>query len=361
MLVLCPYPQGVAAGQRLKYEQYFDDWRAAGWEIEVSSYMDRPMWDVVWQKGHLLDKAVGVLRGHARRLHDMLCVHRFDLVYVFMWVTPFGTTLMERFVRAQAKALIYDVEDNFLSLQKPQVPRLRGLARSIFNRTRKMRFLVSRADDVIVASPYLVGSFEGIAAGSVHLIPPSIDTQRIVPTDELPPNDRLPVIGWTGTFSSRTYLDMIAPALQELARRIPYTLRIIGNFDYVLPGVELDVVRWSAESEAKDLQSLDIGVYPLADDDWSRGKAGLKIIQYQAAGLPCVASDVPLSREQLRDGETGYLVSSQEHWVERLEQLLRDPNLRRKMGRAGRKDAVVKYSQKVISQQYRKILLRLFQ
>ena len=118
MLVLCPYPQNVAAGQRLKYEQYFDDWRAAGWEIEVSSFMDRKMWDVVWEPGHLFAKMFGVLRGHFRRLGDLCRVHRYDLVYVFMWVTPFGTSLSERLVRAQAKVLIYDVEDNILSEQQ---------------------------------------------------------------------------------------------------------------------------------------------------------------------------------------------------------------------------------------------------
>ena len=76
MLVICPYPQGIAAGQRLKYEQYFSDWRARGWEIEVSSFMDRAMWDVVWEKGQVLAKVRGVLRGTARRIKDLLRLHR---------------------------------------------------------------------------------------------------------------------------------------------------------------------------------------------------------------------------------------------------------------------------------------------
>src|SRR5258706_12021200 len=102
MLVLCPYPEGVAAGQRLKYEQYFDDWRAAGWDIEVSNFMDRAMWDIVWDKGNLAKKALGMLRGHLRRMAVLPQLRRYDLVYVFMWVTPFGSSLFERLVRAQA-------------------------------------------------------------------------------------------------------------------------------------------------------------------------------------------------------------------------------------------------------------------
>jgi glycosyltransferase involved in cell wall biosynthesis len=144
--------------------------------------------------------------------------------------------------------------------------------------------------------------------------------------------------------------------LRELATRVPYRLRVIGNFDYAIAGVDCDVVAWSAAHEARDLQSLDIGIYRLRDDPWTRGKAGLKIIQYQAAGLACVASDVPLSAQQLRDGETGLLERDQAQWADRLEHLLRDPDLRRQMGVAGRCDAVARYSRAAIAPAYRAVI-----
>ena len=154
MLVLCPFPQGVAAGQRLKYEQYFDDWRAAGYDIDVSSFMDPALWAIVYKPGHYGGKIAGVLRGHLRRLRDLLRIGRYDLVYVFMWVTPFGTRLMERIVRAKAKALIFDVEDNVLAdLTLPKqynpnalIQRLKGPA--------KVRYLIGEADQVITSSPF---------------------------------------------------------------------------------------------------------------------------------------------------------------------------------------------------------------
>lgn len=357
MLVLCPYPQGVAAGQRLKYEQYFDDWRANGWDITVSSFMDRAMWDIVWEKGNLGKKVLGVLRGHMRRLRDMLRVWRYDAVYVHMWLTPFGTSAFERLTRAQAKALIYDVEDNILSGQAlPSAEDPNAIAR-LLKGPGKTRYLVAHADAIVVASPFLVEPYAAIArAGRVHCISPSVDFHRIVPAapDAVP--NPVPVVGWTGTFSSRVYLDLLANVFRRLAERVPYRLRVIGNFDYSLPGVDVDVVRWTAEREAEDLQSLDIGVYPLVDDAWSRGKAGLKIIQYQAAGLPCVASDVPLSRQQLREGETGFLVNNEDQWVDSLERLVRDPALRRRMGVAGRSDAVGQYSHEATSGKYLRVL-----
>jgi glycosyltransferase involved in cell wall biosynthesis len=354
MLILCPFPQGVAAGQRLKYEQYLDDWRAHGWDVTVSSFMDRALWDIVYTKGHLLAKTLGVLRGHARRLRDMLRIGRYDLVYVFMWVTPFGTTGFERLTRARAKALIYDVEDNFLASTKPDAADAPNPLARLIKRPGKAQYLTAASDAVIVASPYLVEACRAVNRHKqVRCIPPSLDVGRIHPAAPGTPRPDRVVIGWTGTFSSRAYLDLLGKVFLRLASRAPFTLRVIGNFDYALPGVDLDVLRWSAEREAEDLKSLDIGVYPLPDDEWTRGKAGLKIIQYQAAGLPCVASDVPLSRAQLRDGETGFLVANDDEWVDRLEQLIRDPGLRCRMGAAGRRDAVACYSHDAIAPAYR--------
>ncbi len=356
ILVLCPYPEGVAAGQRLKFEQYYDDWRAQGHTVTPASFMDMAMWRVLYEPGHLPAKAWGLLKGYARRLYQLRLITQYDTVFIHMWVMPLGGTLAELLVRRLAKRLIYDVEDNIVSARPPAVGRIRQLLGPLVDRTRKVRLLIARADEVIVASPFLVEPYRTIARGKVHLIPPSLDTERICPTPSGEGMNSPPVIGWTGTFSSRIYLDLLGDVFRRLRQRVEFRLRVIGNFDYDLPGVDVDVVRWSASREAADLQSLDIGVYPLLDDPWTRGKAGLKIIQYQAAGLPCVASDVPLSRDQLRDGETGFLASDDDQWLDRLERLLRDPQLRREMGEAARRDAVANYSTTAISGLYRAIL-----
>ena len=182
MLVLCPYPEGVAAGQRLKYEQYFDDWRRAGWDIDVSCFMDRAMWDVVWGKGNRIAKAAGVMRGHLRRLRDMLRVQRYDLVYVFMWVTPMGTSLLERWTRARAKALVYDVEDNILSEQQGGAADHMGPLVRMLKGPGKARFLIRKADHVITSSPFLNDfCFSLNEARGCTYISSSVDTDRFQP------------------------------------------------------------------------------------------------------------------------------------------------------------------------------------
>lgn len=361
ILVLCPYPQGVAAGQRLKYEQYLDDWRAAGFEVTVSSFMDWAMWDTAYRRGQLLAKALGTLRGHLRRLRDLARLRRYDIVYISMWVTPFGTTWLERLARHRARTVVYDIEDNLLT--DDGAPN--GLRQRIKNRG-KARFLLERADHVVTASPFLLDRFRALNRhGAASLIYPSVDTDAFRPRDRTSPDrtspdrtsqDRRPVIGWTGTFSSEPYLDLLRPVFQELARRVDYRLIVIGNFPYALPGVDLEVLTWSREEEVAQMQRLDIGVYPLPDDDWVLGKAGLKVIQYMAFGLPSVSSAIGTATRQVTDGVDGFLVETPAQWLEVLERLCRDPDLRRRVGEAGRREAVARYSRQATVARYLDIL-----
>lgn len=356
MLVICPYPQGVAGGQRLKYEQYFDDWRSLGWEIEISNYMDHAMWDVIWENGHVLAKVRGVLRGTARRIRDLFRIRRYDLVYATMWVTPFGTTVFERLVRMLAKRMVFDIEDNVLSQQPGgTADHIGPLIRRLKN-PGKARFLITNADHVITTTDH----FNRICLDlnknrACSVIPSSVDTDRFQPATPYS-NDKPVVIGWTGTFSSRVYLDLLRGVFQRLAQRVPFKLRVIGNFDYELPGVDLEVIRWNAVDEVSQLQALDIGVYPLPIDDWVLGKAGLKAIQYMAFALPCVATDVGNTPLIIRDGETGLLVRTDAEWEAALARLIAKPELRRRIGQAAREDIVAKYSTKAVASLYRSVL-----
>lgn len=355
MLVLCPYPVGVAAGQRLKFEQYYDDWRAAGWDITISPYMSSELWSVAHRHGHLLAKLVGTLGGLFRRIGDLARVARYDLVYCFMYVTPIGTSLFERLTRMLARRLIYDIEDNVLIGQalkgKFPNPVLRLLKGS-----GKAKYLVRRADHVITSSPFLNEKcLETNKKRSCTYVSSSVDTDRFVPVNRYN-NEMTLTIGWTGTFSSSVYLDLLRGVFQELAKRRRFRLRVIGNFDYSLESVDLDVIRWTAEREVEDLQAIDIGVYPLPLEEWVTGKSGLKAIQYMAFGIPCVATEVGTTPMLIRDGENGLLVRTEGDWLKALERLLDDPDLRRRLGQQARKDAVDRYSTRAVARDYRRVL-----
>lgn len=356
LLVLCPYPYGVAAGQRLKFEQYYDDWRSAGWDVDIAPFMDLALWRVLYERGYLAMKILGVVKGYVRRIRDLFWVRKYDLVYVHMYVTPLGTTLFERIVRALAKRLVYDVEDNVMANvdhvggNNPN-PLVRFLRAS-----SKYRFLIRRADHVVTSSPALNERCEAMNRHEAcTYISSSVDPERYEPAYRYT-NEDIVTIGWTGTFSSRAYLDLLRPVLQKLAGERSFRLRVIGNFDYELPGVDLEVVRWTAEREIEDLQAIDIGLYPLPVDEWVSGKSGLKAIQYMMMAIPCVATDVGTTPLIIGNGENGLLVRTEDEWVRALTRLLDDPDLRRRLGKAARRDAVEKYSTNAIAAHYRQVL-----
>ena len=356
MLVLCPFPVGVAAAQRLKFEQYYEDWRALGWEVDVAPYMDLALWRILFEPGHLAGKGWGALKGTLRRVRDLLRIARYDLVYCHMYVTPLGTSVFERVMRALARKLVIDVEDNVLTGQRLDKASNPNWFVKLVKGRSKTRYLIRTADHVVTSSPSLNDLCLGInAKRACTYISSSVDTDRFVPANDYS-NERPVTIGWTGTFSAVPFLDLLRPVFQELARRRTYKLRVIGNFDYDLPGVDLEVIRWTAEREVADLQGIDIGVYPLPIDDWVSGKSGLKAIQYMAFGLPCVASDVGTTPRIIRQGENGLLVASEESWLEALERLLDDPALRRRLGEQARRDAVEHYSTKAVAADYRGVL-----
>lgn len=352
ILVICPFPQGVAAAQRLKYEQYFDHWRENGYDITVSSFMDMPMWSIVYTHGNFNAKVLGTIRGYFRRFRDIFRVGRYDLVYVVMWATPLGTSFYERVLRALSKRLIYDVEDNVMMEKSNSFNPFIKLLKS----REKTDYLIRTADHVVTSSPFLNDYCLGINCNKAcTYITSSVNTDRFLPVNSYSNSSKV-TIGWTGTFSSKIYLDLLRNVFLELRKRCDFRLRVIGNFQYELPGIDLEVIQWTKEKEVEDLQGIDIGVYPLVQDDWVLGKSGLKAIQYMAFGLPTVATDVGTTPRIIRQHENGWLVKTDEEWVEALEVLIKNPGLRRKFGEAARMTVLENYSTHVIQATYLSIL-----
>jgi L-malate glycosyltransferase len=355
ILVICPFPYSLAAGQRLKYEQYFDHWRKNGYDITMSSFIDIKAWEIVYKPGNYAEKILGSLRGYIRRIGDIFRINRYDIIYVFMWVTPFGTSFFERLCRFLSEKLIYDVEDNVLMEKSNTVNPFVKL----FKSNEKTLHLIKTADHVISSSPFLNDHCLNINTNKAcTYISSSIDTSRFVPANSYT-NDHKIVIGWTGTFSSKVYLDLLRNVFIELNKRCQFSLRVIGNFEYELPGIDLEVIQWSKEKEVEDMQGIDIGVYPLFQNDWVLGKSGLKAIQYMAFGLPAVATNVGTTPMIINHLENGCLVKTEEDWIETLENLINNPELRQKLGKAARNTVLNKYSQDVVKLQYLTILNKL--
>jgi glycosyltransferase involved in cell wall biosynthesis len=154
----------------------------------------------------------------------------------------------------------------------------------------------------------------------------------------------VPTIGWSGSLTTMQQLRIIEPALKRLRRLQPFRLKVLGEPNFSMEGLEVESKAWSAAIECPELRSFDIGIMPLPDDAWSRGKCGLKALQYMALGIPTVASPVGVNREIITDGDNGFLASTESEWVDKLLRLIADPELRAQFSREGRKTVEQRFS-----------------
>lgn len=352
ILVICPFPEGVAASQRLKYEQYFDMWEKNNFSVTVSPFCDLKLWNILYKKKNYVNKVLGVAKGYRSRFRDLFQAPNYDLVYVHMWVTPLGTSFFERLLRLRARRLVYDLEDN-VHIGYPSGIETNPNRRFSFLRGQdKYQFLLKNADYVIVSSLSLEEHARAVnKSGSAQYVTSSLDMQRFSPLFPKKSLEQV-TIGWTGTFSSRAYLEYLLPVIQRIAYRENIKLLVIGNFEMTVSGFPYELLQWSIESEIQQLQRIDIGVYPLPLDSWVDGKSGLKAIQYMSLGIPTVASNVGMTPGIIRDGIDGFLVSDQEQWFDKLTLLIRSNDLREAMGTSARKRAVELYSKRVVGVKY---------
>ena len=340
ILVLCPHPENVAPGQRLKYEQYFTYLRDQGYDLTVSPFMSPAFHSIVYQKGRFLQKVAYTLAGYLRRCYDLLRLPWYDGAYVFLWFTPFGTPFFEMLMRLMARRYLYDIDDMvFLghkSKANPMIAFLKGRS--------KMIYLMKHARHVITCTPAL-DEFVRRHNTRTTDISSTINTQTYQPVNSYS-NDRPLVLGWSGSHSTSRYLHLLQGVLQKLGERHRFRVRVIGDPEFTMEGVETEALAWQESTEVRDLQEIDIGLYPLPDEPWVYGKSGLKALQYMALGIPTVAAAIGANFRVIEDGRSGFLVKNNEEWLERLEQLLENPDLRRSIGTRARERVQNFYSVK---------------
>ena len=354
LLVVCPHPENVAPGQRLKYEQYFDHWRANGYEVVVSPYMTRRFQAIVYRPGRILEKVFWVGWGYLRRVRDLLRLPFYDGAYIFLWVTPLGLPFFEGLFSFAARHFVYDIDDMVFLGHSSEANRFIRVLKG----RRKMPFLMQRADHVIVCTPHLEAFVQRYNRKTTD-ISSTIDTDRYVPVNPYS-NDRRLTLGWSGSHSTAKYLHLLDDVLKEIGQKIDFRLKVIGDPDFSMDGVEVDAQEWSEPTEVEDLQEIDIGLYPLPDEEWVLGKSGLKALQYMALGIPTVATRVGANNRIIQDGENGYLVSDRQEWQRRILELASDADLRRRIGDRARGTVSERFSVRANREAYLQVLDAVF-
>lgn len=345
--VLFVVPQPIEGpSSRFRVYQFVDYLAANGVDATVRPFLSSRLTPVVYRPGALAAKVGVTLWGGARRLADIAAAARCDVVYVLREAFPFGPPWLERALRGAAGKLVYDFDDAIYmpSIAFPNpLDRLRD-----FDKPRK---LIAMASRVIVGSEHLRDYAARFAREPerVDVVPTVVDTgvYRPRPSRQASPGV---TVGWIGTPRGSSYLHALVEVMRALASEFPeVAFRFVGAEPFDPRGLPIAFKPWRLEDEVQDLQSFDIGIMPLTDDEETRGKCGFKLVQYMSVAIPVVCSPVGANRAIVEPGASGYFATTPDEWLASLRRLVGDAALRERLGRRGRELAEARYSRQAVA------------
>lgn len=341
VLALTRYPR-QGASSRLRFLAYLDTLAAEGFEVTVSPFFDEGYLPALYGGRRPDPLAIGL--AYLRRIKALLGCRAYDLVWIEKEALPWLPLSVEQWL-LQGVATAIDFDDawylRYEASGSPLVRRLLG---------GKLSGLVATARVILAGNGTLAHWARTAGAPTVVELPTAVDLDRYGGGQKDAGTEAgATVIGWMGTPSSaRDCLRPLAPVLSEIVAAGWARLTVVGA-DGVALTVPATRLAWREDDEARQLRDFDIGIMPLVDDAWSRGKCAYKLIQYMAAGLPVVASPVGMNAEVVRPGENGFLATTPEEWTTALKSLAADATLRHALGEAGRQLVEARYSTAAIA------------
>ncbi|MGI9119725.1 MAG: glycosyltransferase family 4 protein [Acidimicrobiales bacterium] len=334
---LVPNVLASAPGQRARIELWASHLEAAGWTIEFHTFEDPPLHEVLYSSGRAGTKAARLLSCYGRHLATVARRASGDVTFVYREAAMVGPALAERLVARRPSPLVYDLDDpTWLPYRSPTNGWM-----SLLKFPAKTRSLF-RMSDRVIAINHAIADYAARFNPAVTVIPNCIDTDRYQPRST--PSDPPVRVVWIGSHSTAANLATIAGPLHALQATQPVVFRVIGAGEVPLPGVDVEWKGWSPAHEVELLTDCHIGVVPLNDLSWNPWKFFFKTIQYMAVGLPVVARRMGSNPEVVEDGVNGFLVDDDDEWLDRLQVLTTDAELRRRMGKAARETVVERFS-----------------
>ncbi len=346
LIALVPYPLDTTPSQRFRIEQWRGPLEEFGIRVCLAPFADRRLMGLLYKPGRSAQKIAGMIRGFARRLRDVATAGRGDAILIHRAAWLAGPAVLERLLMLWRKPILFDFDDAIYLRHTSGANRLFDWLK-FPGKTAAL----CRMSSVVVAGNDYLAAYAREHNRNVVVVPTSIDTELYVPTERDDCSRRV-AIGWTGSSTSMTHLEMFAPVLRELVAHRDVEIRVQSNRPPLLSGVPFVWRPWRIASEVDEIRAFDIGIKPMPDDEWARGKCPMKELQYMALGIPAVCSAVGTSVEVIRDGENGFLANSAGQWVERLTRLVDDAALRRKIGLAGRQTVEERYSSRVCATRF---------
>jgi len=341
ILFIGPHRPNRNASQRFRMEQFFPYLKQAGFHWDYSWFIDEEDDRIFYSAGNGWGKLKIYLKAIRVRLKDVWRANRYDIIFIQREAFMTGSVFFERKLsRSKAKVIFYFDDAIWLEDVSAANKRLSWL-----KRPEKTADIIKASDTVIAGNSFLA-AYAGRFNTNVHIIPTVIDTSVYLPSSKNQSVDSQVCIGWIGSSTTVKYFEIILPVLKKLEEKFGERIRfrLIGDKNFQVNELPIEYITWHFENEVHDLQKIDIGVMPLSNDDWSRGKCGFKALQYMALEIPPVISPVGMNTEIIQHGENGFLAGTEEEWFRYLSQLIESPELRKKIGVHARQTVIEKYS-----------------
>jgi len=346
VLALSPIPE-EGAGCRFRIAQFIPYLESVGFQVTLSSLFTPEFFRLVYKPGRYVRKAFTFAVLTLKRLGSLRDMSQFDVIFIYREMFPIGPAIVERLIANRHRPpVVFDFDDAIF------LPSVSDANRVIaaFKRPQKVASIIRSSDHVITGNEYL-SEYARRFNAAVTTIPTSVDTERFVPSRNVSGNGGgraepdEPIVGWIGSPTTGAYIRSLSNVLRRVRERHRFVLRVSGAGEqFTIPGVTIRHEPWALDREVQLFNTCDVGVYPLADDEWSKGKCGFKAIEFMACGVPVVAAAVGVNREIVQDGQNGFLAAGEDEWVDKLGRLLSDPDLRRRFAAAGRRTIEERYS-----------------
>lgn len=349
ILFLTKYSR-AGASSRYRTFQFLPFLQEEGLHCEVAPLFDDRYLAIKYRAGRA--RAVDVAKALGRRIWQLLHVRRFDLLVIEYELLPYFPAWIERLLTRQGIRYAVDYDD---ALFHQYDQHRSSVVRSLLG--DKICRVMQGAELVTAGNAYLADYAARAGAKWIEEVPTVVDLRKYAPRAPDPGHSLGPVtIGWIGSPATAKYLDAVAAPLLEVCRLTGARVRLVGAGAVSLPGVPIDVEPWDEATETQRIAAFDIGIMPLADGPWERGKCGFKLIQYMACGVPVVASPVGVNRRIVQSGVHGFLAGNAQEWIASLTELARNASLRARMGAEGRLRIQKAYSTQVVAPRLAQLL-----
>lgn len=354
ILFWVPYPK-EGASNRYRVEQFLPTLENAGIEYDLHPFWNSAAFRILYKDGRYLRKFYFFVIGTFFRLVDILNIFNYDFVFIHREAFPIGCVFLEGILSKLKKPFIFDFDDAIF-ISSSSIPN--SFIEKLKN-PQKINKIIKLCECVIAGNGYLA-DFALRYNSNVSIIPTSIDTDKYYPMHSRR-DDRV-TIGWIGSITTLHFLKLLNNVFLGLSRRFPQLKLMIIGGNFSLDGFsDITCIPWSMENEISEMKSFDIGIMPMPDNEWTRGKCGFKAILYMSMAIPCVCSAVGVNKEIIISGENGFLAETEDEWMSKLSLLIEDCQLRKRIGLAGRAIVEERYSVKVNAPKFLEIIQMVYQ